>query len=165
MKWIHTNQGGHLAGILSFRKCIKNVGYILEHTGAGAPFQNTIVERAYCVLVDMMFMLLSGSNLSSQYRNYVLQHAFYIKNRLPHQVLLNGITPCKRYTGRCSNISHLHICGSHVIIKQPRVRQYKLDNNHTTLGICLGFTSTTRTIRYEDHKTNGVKCTRHVIFD
>ena len=50
-------------------------------------------------------------------------------------------------------------------VKQPRVRNGKLDPNHTTTGIFLEFTATDRTIWFEDATTGELKSARHAVFD
>ena len=99
LRRVRTDQGGELAGSTKFKKCIADAGYILETTGAGASFQNAIVERPHRTLADMMRTMLSGANLSSDYWSHAIRHAVYIKNRLPHSALPGGITPFQAYTG------------------------------------------------------------------
>jgi len=50
-------------------------------------------------------------------------------------------------------------------VKQPRIRRHKIDPYHTTTGIFLGFTSTDRTIWFEDIHTGELKSARHLTFD
>jgi len=45
------------------------------------------------------------------------------------------------------------------------VKNGKLDLNHTTTGIFLGFTATDRTIWFEDATTWELKSARHAVFD
>ena len=118
---VRTDQGGELAGSAMFRTCISKAGYTLEVTGAGASFQNAIVERPHRTLADMMRTMLSGGNLSSEYWSHALLHAVYVKNRLPHSSLLGRITPFERLTRRKPDLTHLQVFGSHVTVKQPRV--------------------------------------------
>ena len=63
---------------------IAESGYTLETTGAGAYFQNVVVERAHRTLADMMRTTLSGANILSDYWSFALRHAVYLINRLPH---------------------------------------------------------------------------------
>jgi len=58
-------KGGELAKNIEFRKYIQTAGYTLETTGAGASFQNAIVERPHRQLANMMRTMLSGSNFDS----------------------------------------------------------------------------------------------------
>ena len=165
LRRVRTDQGGELAGSTAFKKCIANSGYILETTGAGASFQNAIVERPHRTLADMMRTMLSGANLSSDYWSHAIRHAVYIKNRLPHSALAGGMTPFQAYTSRRPDLSHIRVFGSHVTVKQPRIRRTKLDKDHTTTGIFFCFTATNRNIWFEDTTTGELKNTRHLIFD
>ena len=165
LRRIRTDQGGELAKSSDFRACVQKAGYTLESTGAGASFQSAIVERPHRTLADMMRTMLSGSNLSSKYWSHAIRHAVYVKNRLPHQSLPGKITPYERYTSRRPDLTHLRVFGSHVTVKQPRIRQSKIDTTHTTTGTFLGFTATDRTIWYEDSTTGELKSARHATFD
>ena len=109
--------------------------------------------------------MLSGSNLSSLYWSQAIRHTVYIKKCLPHQSLPGNITPYQKFTGRRPDLTHTCIFGSHVTVKQPRVRQNKLDTTHTTTGIFLGLTSINRTIWLKDNTTGELKYARHAIFD
>ena len=85
LRFIRTDQGGDLTKSTLFRKNIPNVGYVLERTGAGALFQNGIAEQSHRTLADMMRMMLTGANLSSDYWSHAIRHAVYVKNRLPRR--------------------------------------------------------------------------------
>jgi len=85
---VRTDQGSELAKSIEFRKCIQKAGYTLKTTGAGASFQNAIMERPHRQLANMMRAMLSASNLDSTYWSHAIRYAVYIKNRLPHTALL-----------------------------------------------------------------------------
>ena len=140
-------------------------GYNLETTGAGASFQNAIVKRPHRTLADMMRAMLSGTNLRYQYWSHAIHHALYVKNRLPHQLLPDKVTPYERSTSRRPDLTHLRVFGSHVTVKQPRTRHFKLNTEHTTTGTFLGLTAIDRTIWYEDSTTGELHSTRHAILD
>ena len=118
---VRTNQGGELAKNIAFRKCIQDAGYTLESTGAGASFQNSIVERPRRQLANMIRTMLSSSNLSSLYWSHDIHHAVYIKNRLPYQSLPGNITPYQQFMSRCPDLIHIRVLGSHFTVKQLRV--------------------------------------------
>jgi len=113
----------------------------------------------------MMHTMLIGTNLDSSYWSHALRHAVYIKNSLPYSALPGHITPFQRFTGRRPDLTHLRVLGSHVTVKQPQVRQSKLDATFTTTGIFLGHTATHRAIWFEDTPTVKLKSARHAIFD
>ena len=78
LRRVRTDQGGELAKSIEFRKCIHKAGYTLDTTGAGASFQNTIMERPHRQLGNMMHTMLSGSNLDSTYWSHAIRYAMYI---------------------------------------------------------------------------------------
>ena len=129
---ICTNQGGELAKRAAFRTCTNKAGYTLEITGAGASFKNDIVERPHRTLVDMMRIMLSDTNLSSDYWSYAIHHAIYINNQIPHRALSVHITPFQAYINRRPDLSYIRVLRSPVTVKQPRIRRTKLDTTYTT---------------------------------
>ena len=133
--------------------------------GASALFRNGIADRPYCTLADMMKTILTGANLLSNYWSHAIRHAVYVKNILPYQAIPGHITPFEQYTSRCPDLSHLSVFGSHVTVKKTRVRNGKLDPNHTTTDIFLRFTATNRTIWFEDATTGELKSARHAVFN
>ena len=135
------DQGNELAMSVDFHQCISDTGCSLEATGAGASFQNRIIEQPHQTLADMMRIMLSGANLKLEYWSHTIRHAVYIKKLLPHQSLPKYITPFLAFTNRRPNLTHIRVFGSHVTIKQPRVGRYKLDTDHITSGIFFEFSS------------------------
>ena len=110
----------------------------------------------------MMRCLLNSANLGPKYWSYMLTHATYSKNRLPHQAIT--ITPYEVLTGSQPDLSNLRIFGSRLYAKKPGQRNAKLDN-HTSNGIFLGYTSTSKSVYYIDDLTHQVKMGTHVLFD
>jgi hypothetical protein len=165
LKHIRTDQGGELAGSAAFRKCVDDAKYTLEITESGALFQNGIVERQHSNLADMMRTNLAGANLSSDYWTWAIGHSVYLKNRLPHTAHKHHQTPYEMYTGIIPDLSHLRVFGSHVSIKWPSERIYKLGDNHVTAGIFLGFTATNRNIIFKDSMSQEIKTACHATFD
>ena len=159
---IRTDQGGELWASQDFRKTIYDAGYLLEPTGAGAPFQNGMAERPNQTLGQMVRCMLHSSGLGPEYWSFALTHAVYLKNRLPHAAI--NTTPYYRYTGNRPSGANLRIFGSPVIIKNPGKRPTKLDL-HTSTGRFLGFTATEKNIYYMDSNTRRLKIATHVVFD
>ena len=110
----------------------------------------------------MMRCLLHSSGLGPEYWSYALIHAVYIKNRLPH-TLLNK-TPFEALTGSKPDVTNLRIFGSRLFAKKPGERPAKLDH-HTSNGIFVGYTATTKNVYYIDDLTNNVKMGTHALFD
>jgi hypothetical protein len=94
---IHTDEGGELWGSEEFKSVIDAAGYILEPTAADTPFQNGMAERPNRSLGNMVRCLLHSANLGPEYWSFALQHAVYLKNRIPHRII--NMTPYQAYTG------------------------------------------------------------------
>jgi len=111
-----------------------------------------------------MRTMLSGANFSSDYWCHAINHAVYIKNRLPHSALPGHITPFQIYISRGLESSHIRVFGSHATVKQPRICRTKRDKDYTTSGIFLEFTATNGIIWFENAVTGELKNARHAIF-
>jgi hypothetical protein len=82
-------------------------GYNLESTAAGAPFQNGLADRPNQTFGNMVRCLLYSSGLGPEYWSFALQHAVYLKNRLPHTAIND--TPLRVYTGKRPSARNLRI--------------------------------------------------------
>ena len=107
----------------------------------------------------MIQLMLNAANLLSQYRSHAIWHTIYIKNRLPHKAPSGYKTPNERYTNIYLDISLIRVFESQVTVKQPHVIHYKIDNEHNTTRIMLGFSVTDRTLWYEDMTSGEIKST------
>jgi dUTP pyrophosphatase len=159
---IRTDQGGELWANQLFRDMIMEAGFLMEPTGAGAPFQNGLAERPNQTLGQMVRCLLHSSGLGPEYWSFAITHAIYLKNRLPHTAV--NTTPYQAYTGKRPTLKYLRIFGCPVVIKNPGKRTTKLDLN-TSAGRFLGFTATDRNIYYLDSQTRRIKIATHCVFD
>ena len=121
LRCVRIDPCGELAESAAFRVCIATDGYTLENTYASTSFQNTIVERPYRKLADIMRTMLSGSNLTSDYWSHAIRQAIYIKHRLLHQALPGWITPFQAYTSHHLDLIHVRVFGSRVTVKQSRI--------------------------------------------
>ena len=110
----------------------------------------------------MMRCLLHAADLGPEYWSFALTHAAYIKNRLPYSLIKR--TPFKAITGEQPDLSNLRTFGCRIFAKKPGKRPAKLDH-HTSNGIVLGYTLTTKNVYYIDDTTNQVKMGVHAIFD
>ncbi len=159
---LRTDEGGELWQNTAFRQMALETGYNLEPTAAGAPFQNGLAERPNQTLGNMVRALLYSAGLGPEYWSFALQHAVYLKNRLPHTALND--TPLQVYTGKRPSAKNLRVFGCPIIAKLPGKRPCKLDT-HTCSGIFLGYTATERNIYYKDTITQRIKITTHCSFD
>lgn len=159
---VRTDQGGELGKSTAFATLIAETGFSLELTGADASAQNGIVENPNKTFGQMMRCLLHSAELGPEYWTYALQHAVYVRNRLPHHAI--NITPYEALTGTQPDLSGLRTFGSRIYARQPGRRKAKLNDN-TSKGYFLGFTATTKNVLYIDEDSGRVKTGTHVIFD
>ena len=159
---VRSDQGGELGKSANFTTLIAKCGFSLELTGADASAQNGIIENPNKTFGQMMRCLLYSSELGPEYWTYALQHAVYIRNRLPHHS--TSTTPYEALTGNKPDLSGLRIFGSRIYARKPGKRTAKLDTN-SYKGYFLGFTATDKNVLYIDEETGRVKTGTHVIFD
>lgn len=81
---VTTDQGKELGESIEYQKMVQRCGYILHKTGTDASGQNGLAEKPNQDLARIMQCLLYSLGLGSQFWSYALQHAVYLKNRLPH---------------------------------------------------------------------------------
>ncbi len=158
---VRVDQGGELNSA-AFKEMIATENFALELTGSDASAQNGMVENPNKTYGQMMRCLLHSADLGPEYWSYALQHAVYIKNRLPHHTI--QCSPYEKFTGIKPNLANLKIFGSKIYSKRPGKRPYKLDH-HSDSGVFLGYPATDKNIHYIDEKTGRVKTATHVIFD
>ena len=159
---VRVDQGGELGKSDAFKKMIGEQGFSLEITGSDASAQNGIVERPNRTFGQMMRCMLHAAELGPEFWSYALQHAVYIKNRLPHTTIKG--TPYESFTGIKPDLQNFKIFGSKIYAKKPGKRPFKLDH-HTASGYFLGYTATNKNIQYIDAQSGKVKTATHVIFD
>ena len=159
---VRTDQGGELGHSTKFSTMIAQCGYALEETGPDASSQNGLAERPNRTFGQMMRCMLHSAELGPEFWSYAIIHAAYIKNRLYHHSIKT--TPYQCMTGNKPDLSNLKTFGCRIFSKQPGKRRTKLDH-HTSTGIFLGFTATTKIARYLDEKTGKIKTSTHAIYD
>ena len=137
-------------------------GFTIELTGADASAQNAVAESPHKYLGNMMRCLLHAAGLGPEYWSFTLTHAAFIKNRIPHYFIKK--TPFEAITGTMPDLSNLCTFGCRIFVRKPRKRPAKLDH-HSSNGIFLGYTATTRNVYYIDDTTGNVKVGAHATFD
>ena len=115
---IRTDQGGELARSQAFQEMIAKENYIIEPTGAYTPEQNGLAERPNQTIGQMTRCLLHSAGMEDKYWSYALQHAVYLKNRIPHCSIKK--TPYEAFYGKQPDLSHLRTFGSKVIIRNHK---------------------------------------------
>jgi dUTP pyrophosphatase len=159
---IRTDKGGDLWGAFDFRKAAQNVNYLLEPTATDATFQNGMAERPNQTLGQMMRCLLHSANLGPEFWSFALIHAARLYNMVPHSS--TGQTPHLLFTGNRPTAENLRVWGCLVYARNRGPRPHKLDY-HTSTGLFLGYTATTKNIHFYDLQTKRLKTATHVIFD
>ena len=89
-------------------------------------------------------------------------HAAYIKNKFQHIAINN--TPYEAITAKQHDLSNLRTFGCCIFAKKPVKQPGKLDH-HTSNGIFLGYTATTKNVYFINDKTRSAKMGVHCIFD
>ena len=160
---VRTDLGGELAKSSIFRDTIRKAGFVLEVTAPNSSFQNCIVERNHRSLGNMMRCMLLSAGLDSSFWSNALLYSVYIKNQLPHQSLPDLTSPFKAWHNKRPDISHIWVFRSLLYVKTPGIKDGKLDTSRIHSGIFLGFTPSTRNVRYLDKETGRTKTSRHYI--
>ena len=70
-------------------------GITYEKTVPDSPSQNGVAERCNLTLISMAHAMLLDANLSSWYWPFAIEAAAYLKNCIPHRLLLPHKTPFK----------------------------------------------------------------------
>jgi len=71
-KTIRIDQGGELWASQEFRRVAMEANYLVEPTGAGAPFQNGLAERPNQTFGQMVRCMLHSSGLGPEYWSFAL---------------------------------------------------------------------------------------------
>ena len=161
-KTIRSDKGGELWGSEAFRSVVMNAGYVMDPTAPDAQFQNGKAEGPNRNLAKTVRCLLYNAGLGPEYWSFALQHAVYLKNRLPH--CATNTPPLTAYTGKRPNAKRLRIFGCPVVVRNLGKWSAKLDLN-TSAGIFLGYTTTDKNIIYRDTVTGRFTTATHVVFD
>jgi hypothetical protein len=80
--------------------------------------------------------------------------AVYIKNRTTHAAI-DGITPEKKWPGKCPDLRYLHIFGCRAFALVPKAKRKKWDAMSQEL-MMIGYSESTQGYRLFDPKTNHV---------
>lgn len=158
-RFIRTDQGGELARSTEFRQILLKSGYLLEDTGSDTSSQNGRGERPHQTLSNMMRCLLYNAGLGSAYWADALVYSVYLYNRLYHDTIM--MTPYEKWSEEQPDVSHIKVFGSLVNSRNPGFRKSKA-GDHTSTGIFLRFTGTSKNIVYLDTETRQEKRARHI---
>ena len=107
-----------------------------------------------------------GSNLSVTPSLELLDNItdIYLKNKLPHAAHGFKKNPFECLTGLKPDLSTLKVWGCKLLARKPGKRPAKLDH-HTSEGIFLNYTATSKNVVYLDINTGREKIASNVVFD
>jgi hypothetical protein len=119
-----------------FTKFLEEYGIVAQYTMPGSPDQNGVVERRNQTLFDMVWSMLSSSNLPKSLCIEALKTTVYILNRVPTKVVPK--TPFELWKGWKLSLRHMRVwgCPSEVRIYNPQEK--KLDPR-TISGYFIGY--------------------------
>ena len=85
-------------------------GLVPQSSPPYTPEMNGVIERYIGVITDMARTMITAAQLKPQFTSIAMQHAVWLRNRLPTSVL-GGKSPYQQLTGKIPNMSNLHIFG------------------------------------------------------
>ena len=83
----------------------------MQHYSTYTPQQNGVAERKNRSLKEMATCMMETKTLPPKFLAEDINHASYIKNRVPHKQL-DGMTPCQAWSGHKPDVTHFKIFGS-----------------------------------------------------
>ena len=128
-----------------FAKFLQEHGIVAQHTMPGSPDQNGVAERRNRTLVDMVWSMLSNSNLPQFLWTDALKTAVYILNRVPTKAVPK--TPFEIWKGWKPSLRHMRVwgCPSEVRIYNPHEKKLDL---RTLSGFFIGYAKTSKGYRF-----------------
>lgn len=125
IKRLHTDGGGEYK--------LVDV-YLHTETTPDTPQHNPFAERINRTLVETVRVMLEQAGLSAKYWEYAIEHAAYVKNRLPHSAL-----SCSLYEKLCGKKPPLknlrpYGCAAYVYNEKPKSKFHSRAQPETFLG-------------------------------
>jgi hypothetical protein len=122
---------------------------------------NPAVERLHRTINEMAATFLQDANLPMRYWGYAVQHALYVKNRLPMKVL-GWRTPYEALLNEKPDLQYLHRFGSRCFVHIPTELQMKM-GPRSEEGIYLGNTPNGYLVKLRE--SGKLSRARSVVFD
>jgi hypothetical protein len=159
---IWVDQGGKLGKSKAFLAMIAEASFSSELTGSDTSAQNSLAENLNNTFGQIIWCILYSADLGPEYWSWALQHAVYIKNRIPHQRIKTS--PYHKFIDNVLDLGNLRIFGTKIYTRKPGQRCIEFDKN-TAKGLFLGYTATDKNIIYINKTSQKIKIATHVIFD
>ncbi|KAE9275530.1 hypothetical protein PR003_g29311 [Phytophthora rubi] len=141
-----TDGGGEFTN-RDFRRFTAARGLRHQHTALYTSSQNGVAERAIRTVTEIASAMLIGSQLPHYLWEDAIQHAAYIRNRLPKRNA--PTTPHERLFGSRPDFSNLPVFGQAVVVRTPeplRQKRFRF-RGRGVIGAFIGFSESVKVWR------------------
>jgi transposase InsO family protein len=114
IKALRSDHGGEYLSH-EFSNHLKSCGIVPQLTPPGTPQRNSVSERCKRTLLDMVWYMMSQSDLPLSFWGYALETATFKLNRVPSKSVVK--TPYEMWTGKSPSLSFLKIWAYEVYVK------------------------------------------------
>lgn len=108
-----------------FNEYLRSYGIQHQLTTPYTPQQNGVAERFNQTLVTSATAMLEAASLPTTYWADAVMVACYVRNRVPHSALTNGVTPFEAMMGRLPDLSNLRVFGCRAFATIPQAQRTK----------------------------------------
>ncbi|KAJ0169549.1 hypothetical protein K1T71_014734 [Dendrolimus kikuchii] len=139
---------------------LKQSGIVHQRTNPYSPEQNRMCERFNRTIVEKARCLLFDAKLDKNFWAEAVHTAVYLKNRS----LATGLpqrTPYEVWMGRKSDVSHIRLFGSKVMVHIPKIKRTKWDKKAGKY-ILVGYSENIKGYRLYNPETKKVITSRDV---
>ena len=147
----------------AFSKVLSDSGIQRQSSATYTQAQNGKSERCVRTITEFGRSILFFSNLPLPFWSVAVEHACYLRNRLPTRALASS-TPYEVWFGRRPDLRHVRVFGSVAYAHVPDERRKKLDPK-ARKGIYLGVAAGIKGHRLYDPVKRTLFVSAHVKFD
>ena len=115
IKFLWSDRGGEYLSF-EFGTHLRNCGIVPQLTPAGTPQRNGVYERRNRTLLDMVWSMMSLTDLPLSFWGYALETAAFTLNRAPSKSV--DSTPCELWFGKKPKLSFLKVWGCDAYVKR-----------------------------------------------